>query len=62
VTPHSKSLLDRLLAAAIMLAVSAWLLRWAWNEIEPLWPVGLGLAALGTTVMLTVRWRRNRYW
>ena len=45
-----------------MLAVSVFLLRWAWQTAEPLWPVGLGLVVVIGMVMLVVRYHRNRYW
>ena len=59
---YPKSWLDRLLGAALMLAVAAWLLRWAWQVLQSLLPVGLGLVVLSAFVCCLIRWRRNRYW
>ena len=58
-----KSWLDKLLGAAVILAVSAWLIRWSVDVLTPLMPlfIGIGLLAGGLWVSAAVI-RRRRYW
>jgi CHASE2 domain-containing sensor protein len=59
---HPRSWLERLLGAAIILAISAWLLRWAWEAVRPLVPVIIGAVAVAAIVTAIQYFRRNRYW
>lgn len=57
-----RSLLDRLLGAIIVLAVAAWLLRWAWRVFVSLWPAEVGLGVAVCLVLLGTYVWRNRYY
>lgn len=58
-----KSWLDKLLSAAVVLALSAWLIRWTVVTLRPLLPLfiilGLGIAAIW---IIAASIRRRRYW
>ena len=58
-----RSWLDRLLGAAIVLAVSVWLISWAVATLQPLIPflVIVGFVVGGTYVSAVVV-KRRRYW
>ncbi len=57
------SWLHQLLGAAIILAVSAWLISWAVTLLTPLLPVGIILAVLiGLGLAVRGAIRRRRYW
>ena len=58
-----KSWLDKLLNAAVILAVSAWLIRWTVAALAPLVPgfVVLGLAVIAIWIAAALV-KRRRYW
>lgn len=41
---------ERLLMAALTLLAAAWVIRWAWEVIEPLLPVLLGAVGLAIAI------------
>lgn len=55
-----KSWTQRLLETALALAAAVWLVRWAWQVLQPLLPFLLTLAGLSVAIMFVVR--RNRSW
>jgi len=57
------SWLHQLFGAAIMLAISAWLISWAVALLRPLLPVGIFLVvSVGLGVVVWGIIQRRRYW
>lgn len=56
------SLVERLLATAVSLAVAAWCVHWAWDELVPVLPGLLVITIMVLAVVALVRYRSNRYW
>jgi len=60
---HPASWLHQLLGAAIMLAVSVWLINWTVNTIRPLIPFLMVVAIVAGALWFAARIvKRRRYW
>lgn len=60
---QTKSWLHQLLSAAVILAVSAWLIAWAVALLRPLLPVGIFLVVVvGLDVVVRGLIQRRRGW
>lgn len=57
-----RSWLHSLLGAAIMLVITALLLRWAWDVVRPAVPFVIGGLVATVIFLVILRHRRNRYW